>query len=336
MGKPTISQLAKAAGVSPTTVSHAFSGRRYVDPKTRDRIMALARDMGYRPNPSARRLRTGAAGSIAIVSSMPFAVAGGPARLGFLMEIAASAAVAALSGGLALSLIPPLEATEHLEAIELDGAILVEPAADDPVLSYFIGRNVPVVSIGRAPGHDTIPFVDLQSASTARLLLEHLGRSGRRVGLITGLQRRNSYIETEAAYAEFAWARGFQPLAVRLDERGGATAAAATARDLLAAHADIGALCVPVDAFAQGVLSAATDLGLAVPRDLRVATRYDGLRAKLAVPPLTAVDLHLDALAAAAVELLIATLEKRPPKPVFLAAPRLVPRGSSASPADPA
>ena len=80
MARSTIVELAKAAGVSPTTVSHAFSGRRYVDPETKARIVALADKMGYRANPRARRLRTGGAGIIALASSMPFAVAAGPAR----------------------------------------------------------------------------------------------------------------------------------------------------------------------------------------------------------------------------------------------------------------
>ena len=127
MSKPTIADLAKAAGVSATTVSHAFSGRRYVDPETRKRIEALAEAIGYRPNHRARRLRTGGAGSIALVSSMPFAVAAGPSRLGFLMEIAAAAAVTAFSRGISLCLVPPLGPRDSLDALEVLGAIVVEP-----------------------------------------------------------------------------------------------------------------------------------------------------------------------------------------------------------------
>ena len=107
MAKPTISDLARAAGVSPTTVSHAFSGRRHVDPETRERIQALAREIGYHPNALAQRLRSGRSGTIALGSSMPFAIAAGPSRLGFLMEIAASATMSAFARDIALCLIPP-------------------------------------------------------------------------------------------------------------------------------------------------------------------------------------------------------------------------------------
>ncbi|GCA53343.1 LacI family DNA-binding transcriptional regulator (plasmid) [Sinorhizobium meliloti] len=331
MARSTIVELAKAAGVSPTTVSHAFSGRRYVDPETKARIVALADKMGYRANPRARRLRTGGAGIIALASSMPFAVAAGPARLGFLMEIAAAAAVTALSRHLALCLVPPLEPDSNLDALEVDGAIIVEPMVEDRLLDFFSARGVPVVSIGRAPGRDDIPSVDIQSTATARLMLEHLGANSRRVGLITGEQRRNSYIETEAVYAAYAAERGFSPVALRIDESGGESEAAAAAERLLRSNPDIDALCVPVDAFARGVLDAARLLDRPVPHGLRLATRYDGMRAKLAMPQLTAVNLHLDQVAEAAIDVLIAAMEGKEPQRHAIAPPLLVVRESSAA-----
>ncbi len=304
MGKPTIVELARAAGVSVTTVSHAFSGRRYVDPETCKRIQAIAREMGYRANPRARRLRTGGAASIALVSSMPFAVAAGPSRLGFLMEIAAAAAMPALSNGLALCIVPPLGPDVSLDALEVDGVVIIEPARDDRLLEFFCSRGLPVVSIGRVPDRDDIAFVDLQSEKTATIMLDHLASGGGRIGLITGVERRNSYLETEAA--------------------------AEVAADLLRRMPDIAALCVPVDAFATGVLKAAKALNRPVPAGLRIATRYDGLRAKLASPPLTAVNLHLDQIAATAVDLLIAQLQNREAQPPVYLPPELVPRASSA------
>lgn len=329
MTKLTIVQLAQAAGVSPTTVSHAFSGRRYVDPDTKARIVALAQEMGYRANPTARRLRSGGGGSIALVSSMPFAVAAGPSRLGFLMEIAAAAAVTALSRNTTLCLVPPLERGSQLNALDVDGAIVVEPAFDDSVLDFFIERGVPVVAIGNAPGRPGLPAVDLRSAETARLLLDHLGDAGQRVGLVTGLQRRNSYIDTEAAYTAFCAERGFAPAAIRIDERGGEDEAAVALAAFLRENRDVGALCVPVDAFAAGALRAAAALGLSVPDDLRLATRYDGMRARLASPQLTAVNLHLDQVAETAIDMLTDLIEDKTPSVKLIATPRLVERASS-------
>src|SRR5262245_14035982 len=106
LSRPTIVDIARRVGMSAATVSNALTGRRPVDPETRERIQAAARELGYSPNLRARRLRTGRADTIAIFSSMSFAVAGGRARLGFTMEIAATAAQRAMEKGIALILVP--------------------------------------------------------------------------------------------------------------------------------------------------------------------------------------------------------------------------------------
>lgn len=328
--KPTISDLAQAAGVSKTTVSHAFSGRRHVDPETRRRIETIAHEMGYRPSRAAQHLRSGRTGVIALASSMPFAVAAGPSRLGFLMEIAASAAVASLTRNMALCLVPPLGDDGHLDALSPDGAILVEPFADDPLVRHFAEAHVPIVTIGRAPGRDDLPHVDIRSGATARLVLDHLlGEGARRPALVTGTQPRTSYAETRAVYAEICGSFGVPDVQLALDEAGGEALAEAEIAALLQAHPDTDALFVPVDAFATGAVRAAAKLGRAVPRDLKIATRYDGLRAKLSQPPLTAVDLHLDEISDLAVSLMLDAIEGRSPGPVASPAAELVVREST-------
>lgn len=328
MRKPTISDLARAAGVSVTTVSHAFSGRRHVDPETRERIAALARELGYHPSSAARALRSGRTGAIALASSMPFAVAAGPSRLGFLMEIAASAAMSALSRDLALCLIPPHPDWQAHALIGFDGVILVEPMRDDPMVAHFEKRQVPVVSIGRVPERPDIPAVDLRSHDTARLLLDHLAAQGcRQVAALIGTAPRASQIETEAAYAAFVSRR--QPsLQLALPEAEGEDIGYQATRRLLAEAPQTDGILAAVDAFASGALRAARDLGRRLPGDLRIVTRYDGLRAKLAEPPLTAVDLHLPQVAEQAVALLFDRIEGRS-RQVKAELPVLVPRLSS-------
>jgi DNA-binding LacI/PurR family transcriptional regulator len=65
------------------------------------------------------------------------------------MEIAVSAALAALTQGTALCLLPPLQTARNSVEVTLDGVILVEPAQDDPLIGWFEGRRIPMVSIGR-------------------------------------------------------------------------------------------------------------------------------------------------------------------------------------------
>lgn len=330
MKKPTIGDLAQATGVSKTTVSHAFSGRRHVEPETRKRIMKIAEDIGYRPNRAAQTLRTGRTGMIAIASSMPFSVAAGPSKLGFMMEIAASAAVSSLTRNMALCLIPPFQPGTRIDAISPDGVILVEPFRDDPLVAHFSALGVPIVSIGRVPGRNDIPRVDLNSAETARLVLDHLRACGApHVGLVTGRQRRNSYLEAEAAYQAFCTENARDLVSLQLDETGGEELAEAEVARLLTDHPGLDALFVPVDAFASGAVSAARALGVPIPQRLKIATRYDGLRAKLSSPPLTAVELSLEEIAGQAVGLLMTTLSGDEAASVSAPSPRLVLREST-------
>jgi DNA-binding LacI/PurR family transcriptional regulator len=261
---------------------------------------------------------------------MSFSVAAGPSRLGFMMEVAAVAAGAALSRGLALCLVPPLDGPGRLDALDVDGVIVIEPAAGDPLVAAFQQRGVPVVAIGRVPDAPDLPYVDLRSAHTAELLLRHLHDAGaRQIALVTGVQRRTSYLEAEAAYAGFAAAWGMARIEIRVDEEVGEDGARRACLELLRSHPGIDGLCVPVDAFAVGALAAARESGLDVPGDLLVVTRYDGLRARLASPPLTAVDLHLDVVAEQAVGLLFDHMAGGTVAPALAPGPELVVRASS-------
>lgn len=304
--RPTIADVARAAGVSPTTVSHALNGKGYVDPQTRERVKDTARALGYRPSIRAQRLRTGEARSIALISSMPYEVAGGASRLGFLMEVAAVAAASALTRGLALVLVPPMMSGRlPLEQIDIDGAIVLEPTADDANVVHLQERGLPVVCLGRQPGNDAVPYVDIHSSATTEMLLQHLKDQGsQHIALLIGAQERNSYIEARACYEAFCNAHGMAAVIAIADESGGEAAGREACAALLREHPEIDGLCALVDAFAVGAVQAINDRGLRVPNDVRVVTRYDGIRARSCQPPLTAVDLHLEDMASQAVALL--------------------------------
>ncbi len=331
--RPTIIDVARTAGVSPATVSNALNGRRYVDADTREKVKATARRLGYTPNLRARRLRTGSADTVALLSSMPFAVSAGPSRLGFLMEIAAVAAATALENELALVLVPPLEHKRlPIDDLPIDGALVIEPTEDDPTTARLRDRGLAVVSIGRQGGaKGVVPFVDLHSAHTARLLLDHLhAQAARRIALLIGAQSRNSYQETEAAYREFARRNKMRPTIVRIDESGGEDAAHAATLHLLEEQPELDALCVPVDAFAVGANRALAERGRKVPADVKLVTRYDGFRARQCNPALTAVDLHLPEVASLAVKLLMAHMRgDEAEHSVRGPLPELIVRGSS-------
>jgi DNA-binding LacI/PurR family transcriptional regulator len=165
---------------------------------------------------------------------------------------------------------------------------------------------VKLVSIGRQPeaGFD-LPYIDMHGAAAGALLLDHLHEQGaQRIGLVIGIQSRHSYLDMEHAYRAYCTTHGLIPAIVRADEAGGEAAGAAACAQLLDEYPDLDGLCVPVDAFAIGAVQALNEKGLKVPQDVKVVTRYDGFRARECTPPLTALNMHLEEVAALAIELL--------------------------------
>ncbi|WP_125615289.1 LacI family DNA-binding transcriptional regulator [Specibacter cremeus] len=333
--RPTISDVAQRAGVSRTTVSHALNGRGYVDPRTRENVRTAAQQLGYHPNLRAQRLRTGSAQAVGLVASMPVSVAAGPSRLGFFMEVAASAAETALMHGFAMLLVPPLDTQPKLDQFDIDGAIVVEPEENDPATAQLRANGVPVVSLGWQPGaRSDIPYIDMQSQLTGKLLLEHLYDQGaRRIALLVGSESRHSYLDVADAYEQFISDHALEPLVVRVDENEGEDGGYSAVLALMDSHPGIDGICALVDAFAVGVVRGLKELGRRIPEDVRVVTRYDGLRAQTCQPPLTAVNLNLSQVAELAIELLLEHRGGDHSRHVVPGPPQqLVPRASSVVP----
>lgn len=327
----TVVDVARAAGVSPGTVSNSISGKRKVDDETQRRIQKAVETLGYYPNIAARRMRTGRTNTIAIYSSMPVAVAAGASKLGFLMEIAASAAVAALEANMSLVLVPPIDnPIATLKNISMDGIIVVEPETDDPVLEMLQNVGVPTVSVGKPMGSPSA-YVDLDYRMMAELLFDHLRDCGaRKFPLFVGKSSRESNLVFQEVYQKKAANIGMAAQIIALPEQSAEDSAAAAISKILKEGSHFDAVLVPIDAMATGVMRALKAHRVKIPDEVRVATRYDGVRARTEIPALTAVDLGLDIVAKTATEVLIGIINDRETVSVAGAPiPTIVPRASS-------
>src|SRR4051794_19861124 len=132
-GGPTIFQVAEAAGVSITTVSHVFSGKRPVGESTRKRVEAAAGRLGYLPRRTAQALASGRSMTLAIQFPYPGAeVLFNP----YFSEMVPAMSEAAVSRGYAFVLVPPDPPRETfvrslIEQRGIDGAILLDPVLGD-------------------------------------------------------------------------------------------------------------------------------------------------------------------------------------------------------------
>ena len=325
----TIADVAREAGVSRTTVSHALSGQGKVNAETRAKVKEVAERLNYRPSARARSLRSGKSQTLALLSSMPAAVSAGPSQLGFFTELAMGCARTALLEGYVFVLAPPTGAANPVDLLDIDGAILLEPTADDPLAEALRDRGIPYVAIdgpsasagesaeagaaraSTAPtGADSKWSIDLHHRTTAGLLLDHLIDQGaKQPALLVSRSQRGAQIAAREVYAETAATRGLTPLIAEADETSGEGGAFAATKELLAAHPEIDAVLAPIDTFSTGAVRAAQESGRVVGDDLLIATRYDGLPARTSNPPLTAVDLGLEAVSSAAVEMLVNVLD---------------------------
>src|SRR5699024_9787482 len=115
--------------------------------QTRARVREVATQLNYRPSVRAQRLRSGQSRTIALLSSMPTAVSAGLSKLGFFTELAVGCAQSALLNNYVLALVPPIVDSNPLGHLDIDGAILLEPAPMDPIALELDARSIPCVTI---------------------------------------------------------------------------------------------------------------------------------------------------------------------------------------------
>lgn len=293
--RPTLADVATAAGVSVSTASLAFSGAGPIAPETRDRVHAAAAELGYAgPNPLGRSLRSGRSGIVAVVI-------GDQLRRSFRDPVSIQVLdglVGALGTmGLGVLLVPATAAEDGslqvdplLASAPMDVAVLIWGVRNgDPTLTALLHRGIPLV-IGEGPHIDDIPVVGIQDRRGTAALVEHLKDLGHtRIATVTLPLRhpRRAGVVGPDRLAEVDWI----PTAHRLEGMRDAgvtpTVIVETAGSLVEEGQVAGRTVLDVadpptavvaqsDLLAAGVLIAARDLGLRVPQDVSVAG-FDGL-----------------------------------------------------------
>ncbi|WP_370524025.1 LacI family DNA-binding transcriptional regulator [Cellulomonas sp. APG4] len=174
----TMQDVARRAGVSAKTVSNVVNGYPYIRPETRDRVLAAIADLGYRMNTSARSLRTGRSGLIALAVpelSVPY-----------FAELASQVITAAEERGLTV-IIEQHGGRRDLELDVLTGerrtltdGLIYSPLALGPGDEALLDVPYPLVLLGERIFHPGIDHVTMQNTAAARLATEHLLAQGRR------------------------------------------------------------------------------------------------------------------------------------------------------------
>ncbi|NSC19939.1 LacI family transcriptional regulator [Streptomyces albus subsp. chlorinus] len=307
--KVTIRDVAERAEVSISTVSHTFSGLRPISRATRDRVLKAAAELGYEANPSARSLRTGRSGLVGLVLRPRFAVAHTRDRAETFNRLVGSVATEMLRRKVGLIHVPELD-DPAVASVPMDGCIVAHPYGGDSVVTELLRRNVPLVTIEEDPERPELPWaVRLDYSTAVSGLLDHLREQGAdRVTLFTGGEDNAWNRRTRETYHAWCERHGHRARTELLSESLSADSAATRIRRLLTVPRRPDAVVVATSDFAAIVVQIARELDLRVPEDLMVAALTDSEHSRLSTPPITAMDLSHEQLAAAGVELMLARL----------------------------
>ena len=167
------------------TASHALTGKGRVAETTRLRVQEVAERLGYEPDPAARRLAGGRSNLIAVVFSLPQTLPVNVTDVDYFSQAIRAATERALEDDYALVVGPPTAQTKIWQRIPLDGVVVFDPVAGDPILADFRARTIPLVLSGRDPDGGDDYCVDNDHVAGTRSVLDHLAeRGGRRVALL--------------------------------------------------------------------------------------------------------------------------------------------------------
>jgi LacI family transcriptional regulator len=292
----TIKDLAEAVGVSVATVSNVLNRRPNVGREVRQKVLRLAKELGYTPNRAAQAMRTGRTRAIGLV--LP------DLTNPFFPELAQAVESTARTAGLLVCLIDSQGRVDG----ESDGFALLMQHAVDGVIWCPLGAKMPsnlrsfsrpIVLIDRArPGYGVVHSDYLMGG---RLLAEYALRMGHsRVGLLSGpknlasaYQRRDGFVNAFPRAFKIAWE-------VNVGFDGVLTADAMAA---LVSRKNATLIVAGNDLIAINAMRYLADQGVKVPDDISV-TGFDNIRwTDVVTPRLTTIAQPVGAIGAKAVEL---------------------------------
>lgn len=332
-----IDEVARAAGVSISTVSYALSGKRPVSADTRRRIQDAVQQLGYSPNAGARML-AGSQTNIFALSEPLRADSHAPSHMAFMHAMT----VAARRKEYDMLLLTDEDASAGMKRVAASGlvdAILVlDVAPADPRVAIARASATPTVFVGIPNEHDELVCVDLDFESAAVQAVDRLADAGHReIGLIGGSRRAyeksNFPPRVRSTVLERATERGMNATAVASGE-------VVTDRDLVrrSVRAFVGAgvtgivLHAPEEVL-QVMLVELAALGKSVPNDVSIVSVGSSFDTDALATPVDSIPLVPQNSCELAVDLAIELVAGRPvASGLHLIPPTYLERGSVAAP----
>ncbi|HEY2000555.1 LacI family DNA-binding transcriptional regulator [Paraburkholderia sp.] len=313
----TLAEVAQRAQVTAATVSNVLRNPQKVKPTTVERVMAAVRELGYRPNLTARALAEGRTSTLALMLSN----ISNP----FYPEFVLEAETAARRRGYFLLVCNtddnPSIARAYLDKIAgtlAAGVIVMNTDVSAAELAEIAQRGSPLVLCmwEGAQASRALPCVTVDYAHAGELAAAHLHELGhRKIGALLGEGSGGPQSERLAGFIEALNARGIATDAIKVRACSDAIEAGYdAARALLTEQPKLTALFATNDLMAIGAIQAAADIGKRVPHDLSVIGLTNIHLAHQFRPALTTVSFPTASIASIAVALTLDRIEGIKPR----------------------
>lgn len=306
--RPTIADIAERAGVSKGSVSYALNGKPGLSELTRQRILAIAEEVGWHPNRAARALSEARSGACGLALARPARTL---AYEPFFSKLLSGIEAELSARGIALVLQIVEDIDAEIAALQrwwaehrVDGVLLVDLRVKDPRITVVEQLHLPAVVVGGPGRTGGLPFVPGNDAEEMRLIVDHLVALGhRRVDRVGGSP---AFASTQARTRAFrhALARAGGSGTIVPTDFTSSSGAAATRR-LLSAESPPTAIVYDNDIMAVAGLGVAQEMGFIVPRQLSLVSFEDSLLCEVVRPSLTACARDIEAYGAAAARALV-------------------------------
>jgi DNA-binding LacI/PurR family transcriptional regulator len=317
----TIKDVAKRAGLSPSTVSRALNRSGYVSAQAQRQVDQAISELGYQPNWMARSLRGKPSGTIGLIIPDILNV--------FYTALARSVSATLRAPGYALILCVSNEDPEidheYLETLwekRVDGIIYAHPAVghNSPFVRELAKRGMPMVELNRQREKDILDAVLADNFQGAYQMTEYLIQRGHcRIGLIVGELALTTGKDRLAGYRRALEDAGI-PLDSNLIRTGTFTReyGEKATYELLQLAEPPTALFAGSNRILAGALFALQKQGRCVPGDISVVAFDDAEWLSVTNPPITVVDIATDEMARLAIDLLLRRIAypQREGKPV--------------------
>ncbi|WP_433249385.1 LacI family DNA-binding transcriptional regulator [Streptosporangium sp. CA-135522] len=310
----TIEDVARAAGVSRQTVSNALNAPFRLKPETLEKVTALIEEMGYRPDQSARSLRSGTRRIIAYTTTEDDPANPNPLMGGFLEALVAAAGEV----GYRILLVRPRPGQDQAQAIEeviaartADGFMIADVLHDDPRVIHLSERGFPFAAFGKIDPGRPQSWVDVDTVQAMIDLVGLLAARGHRriafLGQAAGLPWMDDRLEGFRAGVRRFGLSTSAALEITAPSDDPAEITEAVRRLLRGNRPS--AVVADGDWLAMGAYMAARQEGLTVGADLAVTGFNDLPVTAFLQPALTTVRLPLRRIADALVSRLLQIID---------------------------